>query len=297
MKKLRKRYPVPVSIVLTVLFPLIGGLAALPLMLFDGFVEKNLYLAQLIAEIVTFAVMAVLALLMGMGFVFRRSGKPLKELLLPCLAIVLFYTFAGLEMLILCFGQPVQPPLKILGYVLCMLAIGLTEELVFRGMITRMLFAKYGRNPVGVWISVLLSSLLFGLMHLTNAAGGAIDMGSVLVQAVGASALGICLAGIYLRTGSLWTVALLHAYMDFCALLSSGVFATDSMQDLLGEYSAENLLSVVIYLALGMFLLRPSQMKKITDADGTVPQGQIVGLMAVVMLLSGLAAAVTVLSV
>ena len=294
MKTLRKRFPVPVSIVLTILFPLIGGLAALPLLLFEELITDNLYLAQLIAEVATFVIFLLITLLLGMQFIFRPSHKPLREHILPCLAILVVYTFALLESVILCMDQPLQPPIKILWYVLCMLAVGITEELVFRGLITRMLFAKYSRSSVGVWISVLLSSLLFGLMHLSNAAGGVIDLGSILVQVVGAAALGICLSAIYLRTGSLWTVALLHGYMDFCGLISSGVFAADSMGDLLSGYSGDTLIAGVVYALLGIFLLRPSKMKRLTDPEAQPSTGQIIGLMALVMLTSGVLSAVAV---
>ena len=230
---------------------------------------------------------------MGMQFIFRRSRKPLGERILPCAAILVLYTLALLGGITLCLEDPLQPPLKILSFVLCMLSVGLTEELIFRGLITRILYAKYGKNPVGVWLSVLLSSLLFGLIHLSNAIGG-VELGSVLIQVVGASALGICLSAIYLRTGSFWTVVLLHAYMDFCGLVSSGVFVSDSLADLLGGYSSGSLIAAAVYAALGIFLLRRSKMKTITDLSAEPPQGQIIGLMITVLLLVGVASAVAV---
>ena len=297
MKTLRKRFPILISIVLTVLFPLIVIPAARPLAAFGDFFADNLYLAQLIAEIMTFAVFLILAALMGLGFIFRRSRKPVRQLLVPCTAILVIYSISLLGNLSLSLGYPLQPPLKILWFLLCMLSVGLTEELVFRGMITRMLFAKYGRNPVGVWFSVLLSGLLFGLMHLSNAYGGVIDLKSVLVQVVGACMLGICLGAIYLRTGGYWTVALLHAFMDFCGLFSSGVFTVDTLTDTLGSYSAVNLVSVIPYLAIGLVLLRPGKMRTVTDPNGQASQGQIIGLMITVMLIAGLISAVTVLTV
>ena len=296
MQYLRKHYTVPVSIVLAVLFVGLNQLLGLPLRYMGDVVKQHFYLAQLILELIVFAVFAVLAVLMGMGYVFRRTKKPLGSLILPCAAILVLYTFALIGTLIMCFGDPLQPPLKILAFILCMLSVGLTEELVFRGLIARMLYARFGRNPVGVWLSVLLSSLLFGLVHLSNALSG-VDLTSVLIQVVGASALGICLAAIYLRTGSFWTVVLLHAYMDFCGLISSGVFTTASLNDLLGGYTAGSLVSAVVYAALGIFLLRRSKMKAITNISGEPTQGQIIGLMIPVFLLAGIFSAVAVLSV
>ncbi len=296
MKNLRKRYPIPVSIALALLFLAVNFLLSLPLIRIADTVAQNLYLFQLIVELLTFAVFLIITILMGMQFIFRRTRKPLSKLVLPCAAILVVYTLALVGGVTLCLGDPLQSPLKILWFVLCMLSVGLTEELIFRGLITRMLYARYGRNPVGVWMSVLLSSLLFGLIHLSNAAGGAVELSSVLVQVVGASALGICLSAIYLRTGSFWTVVLLHAYMDFCGLVSSGVFVSDSLTDLLGSYSSSSLISAGGYAVLGIFLLRRSRMKTITDPSAEPSQGQIIGLMISVFLLAGITSAVAVLT-
>ena len=293
MKNLRKRFPVLVSIGLALLFLAVNYLLSKPLERIADTVAQHLYLFQLIMELVVFAIFLGLAVLMGMQFIFRRSRKPLGERILPCAAILVLYTLALLGGITLCLEDPLQPPLKILSFVLCMLSVGLTEELIFRGLITRILYAKYGKNPVGVWLSVLLSSLLFGLIHLSNAIGG-VELGSVLIQVVGASALGICLSAIYLRTGSFWTVVLLHAYMDFCGLVSSGVFVSDSLADLLGGYSSGSLIAAAVYAALGIFLLRRSKMKTITDLSAEPPQGQIIGLMITVLLLVGVASAVAV---
>lgn len=297
MKDLRRNYPILVSIVLTVLFPLISLLGSLPLLLWDMDWLENIYLAQLLSELVLLALMILAALVLRMGYVFRRSRKSAAANLVPVLPIALFYTFALWETLILCSEEPLRPPLQALWFFLCMMAVGLAEELTFRGLITRMIYEKYGYTSVGVWFSVVVSSLLFGAVHLSNAAGGTMELGGVLVQMVGAAALGMCLAAIYLRTRSLWTVALLHGYMDICALISTGVYKSDTLQEIVGSYSAANLIAAAAYGALALFLLRPSQMKKITDSKAQPPQNHVIGLMLAVMLLAGLASAVTVLTV
>ena len=294
MKKLRMKYPVPVSIALCVLFPLASVLGTLPVLIFPS-LAKELYLAQLLAEISVLVVMTLAMLLLGMRFILRRSAKTLPEKLLPCLPLIVIYFISMLVTLIQELHGSLEPPLRILWYVLCMLAVGAAEELTFRGLITRMLFVRYRSTAAGVWFSVLFSSLLFGLVHLTNAAVA--DMGGVLVQVAGAAVLGICLSAIYLRTGSLWTVALLHAFMDFCGLASSGLFGTDALEELVGSYNASNLAGVALYLAIGLFLLRPSKMKLLTDPKAEPSQGQIIALMAVVALFAGLLSCVTVMSV
>src|SRR5262249_41293070 len=67
------------------------------------------------------------------------------------------------------------------------------EELFFRGFLGRGLIGRYG-----VLAGVLLTSLLFGTIHVHP------------ILICGAAAFGICVHLIYLATRSLWVPALLH---------------------------------------------------------------------------------------
>ena len=62
----------------------------------------------------------------------------------------------------------------------------------------------------------------------------------------------------------------------------------------MGGYSSGSLIAAAVYAALGIFLLRRSKMKTITDLSAEPPQGQIIGLMITVLLLVGVASAVAV---
>lgn len=67
---------------------------------------------------------------------------------------------------------------------------------------------------------LIASALVFGLIHLTNAAG--MDLPSLLVQALYAIVVGLLLGAIYLRSDDIATVILAHAAIDF----SNQIFAT-----------------------------------------------------------------------
>ena len=298
MRTLRKKYPVWVSIVLVAGFLGASVLGSLPLLLWKGAFDQGEYLPQLIVELFCLAVLVLLTLLLRMGDTFRRGRLGLGQTLLPMLPILLLYTYSAAgQWIISCMGKTPLPGLRVLWYVLCMLAVGITEELLFRGLITRMIFEKYGKSSVGVWLTVLVSSLLFGTVHLINAVGGMADLGGVLVQMVGAAALGMCICAIYLRTGSLWAVALLHAFMDLVALLPSGVYGVADLGDMVSGYSWESLVASLVYVALALFLLRPSKLKTIIGPPKEPAQGLVIKLMLAVMLLSGLWTAVLVMLV
>jgi membrane protease YdiL (CAAX protease family) len=92
----------------------------------------------------------------------------------------------------------------LVGYVLT----GFMEEGLMRGVVLRVL------GPLGVRRSVLISSALFALLHLTNVLFR--NPFIVLAQMVGAFVHGIGLSAIRLRTNTIWFVVILHALHDLC---------------------------------------------------------------------------------
>jgi membrane protease YdiL (CAAX protease family) len=93
----------------------------------------------------------------------------------------------------------------------------LTEEVYFRGLVLGWL-----RRHWGLAWAVGLSSLLFGIMHLKwltpGGAGG-------MVATVELVAMGVLLAFVAVRTGSLWASFITHGVNNLCAALVA-VFLT-----------------------------------------------------------------------
>lgn len=88
-----------------------------------------------------------------------------------------------------------------------MVLAGVVEETAFRGiLLTRLL-------PRGLWTAVLLSSALFGLLHVANLFLGS-PWQTVLLQVTFAAMAGTGYAAMRLRTGSLWPPIVLHALFD-----------------------------------------------------------------------------------
>lgn len=78
----------------------------------------------------------------------------------------------------------------------------LMEELLFRGLILRGLLGRF--RP---WVAVLLSAMLFGLMHVNP------------WQMVPTFFLGLVFGWFYLRTGSLWPCVAAHALNNLLFLV------------------------------------------------------------------------------
>ena len=131
---------------------------------------------------------------------------------------------AGIIVIMLVFGSfptgELNTPGGIVVYVLTMLAIGASEDLTMRGVITETLLEHFGADRGGIIKAVVLSAILFGVIHLGNvAAGGSVPV--VLNQVLQAALGGMVLGLLYLRTGNIWVPVITHALWDFFALLSS----------------------------------------------------------------------------
>ena len=96
------------------------------------------------------------------------------------------------------------------------LIVAWTEEAFFRGLILQTLL------PAGIRIAIILSALLFGLPHLFNVLGGLWDPLFVIANTVAAFGIGITFAALVIRTGTIWPPVMIHALVNFTALLSLG---------------------------------------------------------------------------
>jgi membrane protease YdiL (CAAX protease family) len=82
---------------------------------------------------------------------------------------------------------------------------GLVEELLFRLGMPALLFGITGNGVV----AFLLASVLFGLLHLYQKVWGVL----------GATLLGLALSLLFLMTGSIWIVIIVHALIDLRSLV------------------------------------------------------------------------------
>jgi membrane protease YdiL (CAAX protease family) len=89
----------------------------------------------------------------------------------------------------------------------------LTEEIYFRGIVL-----GWVRRHGGMAWAIGLSSLVFGGMHLKWLTPG--GMGGMVVTAE-LVAMGVLLAMVAVRTGSLWTSVIAHGVNNLCAALAA----------------------------------------------------------------------------
>ncbi len=148
--------------------------------------------------------MAALALAVYVAFVRFVERRPVSELSLPGMGRELgiglligagLYTLGILILMVLGIYriEGLNPWYFVLTAVAMALSSGVFEELLFRGALFRIV-----EEWLGSWISLVVSSLVFGLVHLANPAGTVIGALYISIEA------GLLLAAAYMLTRRLW---------------------------------------------------------------------------------------------
>ena len=103
----------------------------------------------------------------------------------------------------------------ILFYALQCLCVGFFEEVAFRGCIFMLALQGRRRSVKDIFFAIVISSAVFGAIHLINIFAGASPI-AVILQ-VGYSFLigGMC-AVVLMKTHCIWHCVLLHAVYNFC---------------------------------------------------------------------------------
>jgi membrane protease YdiL (CAAX protease family) len=134
--------------------------------------------------------------------------------------------------------------------VLFTLFIGVDEEIYSRGLIFGVL-EKYG-----AWVAILVSSLDFGLLHITNYFFGGQNLDVTFAQMIGATGFGFMSAGLMLYSGSILPSIVFHGLSDLQMTQESAqVYAKSltSSPDWVGTG-----VEVALYGVIGLLLIMAS---------------------------------------
>lgn len=142
-----------------------------------------------------------------------RAGM-LRELAAgTALGLALFLVVAGL-LVALGFGaiEPGDGVQVLLPSLLWVIGTAISEEILFRGVLFRIL-----EERLGTWLALALSALLFGGLHATNQNASAASTLAIALEA------GVLLAAAYVATRRLWLPIALHAGWNLAQLGILGV--------------------------------------------------------------------------
>jgi len=152
----------------------------------------------------------------------------------------------------------------LLSLVIFCFLIGLFEELLCRGWIQNEFLKKFPKNRRQVFLSIILSSLIFGGMHISNIWIGGQEVLETIVQIIQATGLGILLGSVYFRTKNIWSSIFLHSFWDFAVFLGQiNIIKDCTTIDYSFKYSFYMLISSIIltaiYTLVSIYILRKSK--------------------------------------
>ena len=142
------------------------------------------------------------------------------------------------------------------------IAAGFYEETIFRG-VTVPIGMRYFKSEKRVGILVLISALVFGLMHIGNIMNGAsIQMG--IAQGIATIFAGIFFVAAYLRTGNILIPIFMHGIYDYMCFVTDPTLENGIMANDIGT-SALMLAVLVDVIAgiWGLYLIRPAKRAEI----------------------------------
>lgn len=152
-------------------------------------------------------------------------------------------------------------------FILSYIGTGLTEEILCRGIIQNIICDQLGRkNRKSIIVGILLSSVIFGIMHFGNLFAD-VSLQGVIVQAIYATFIGFYFGAIYARTKNIYSVSILHALLDTSSLFDTGVFGVGSIVKNISDGSIATVLFSLVYLALGLYILRSAKADEFVENE------------------------------
>ena len=263
----RRRY-LPRKVCLAIIF------VAAPILLWLELAKPTLtpdpVLAPLVNMTLTRLIGAVvfLALLLNEGYrILDPIQKPFWRSLLfalpPFLVVV-----NNMPILSMIWGDAYlvhKAPVYLIWFAAECLAIGLFEELAFRGVIFLMFAEKRHTTRKGLFWSLILTSAVFGGVHLVNVLMGA-GIGATILQIGYSFLIGAMCSVVLLKTRNIWICVMLHAIYDFCGTLMPTLGAGTWWDTPTVVFTAVLAVATAVYLVWQFFKLDLDEVGKIFKA-------------------------------
>lgn len=140
----------------------------------------------------------------------------------------------------------------LLVLILCV-GVGVYEEFTFRGLVFHGLLSRMGVTNKGMFWAIIISSLIFGLMHVDPFSMNWADPSQflqALLKVVQTGIFGFAAAVAVLRTRNIWPVALFHCLNDFILMLMYNGLMENPISTEYVLSGDEGLSVIAVYLVL-----------------------------------------------
>ncbi len=212
---------------------------------FDGIYDYTYYGKQFVHEVFWLICLLPVLLMFGNKYVFTQKRTPFFKSLTYAWPIVIYICFNLLRSTKE-IGT-VSNPLEILAIALLCVFIGIFEELLCRGWLMNEFIERFGDTRKNILFSIIISSLVFGLIHFGNIAVGQ-SLLLTLSQVLGAALIGLALGAIYYKTKNIWTVAFLHGFWDFAVFFGEVNVGVECVSPSVGADSISTIMAAFMLI-------------------------------------------------
>ncbi|MDR1617057.1 MAG: CPBP family intramembrane metalloprotease [Syntrophomonadaceae bacterium] len=149
---------------------------------------------------------------------------------------------------------------------------GLFEEVLYRGLVLKILLKKTGGSKRGIILACVISSAIFGLLHIVNILAGDTVLPTVTLI-ISATATGLFFAAVFMRTGKLWISIFLHGLLNVSSQIFNAIVSPDALTqnteaqartDIVG-FIINTLFQTLPILIAAVILLRKVKPDEISD--------------------------------
>ena len=264
LKKIRSlvyQHAIPATFIIFVLLEVIlSGLGKL-----FSLLPKHL-LIQYLCEIILIIIPIALVFLFGFSRTFKK-GHFFRGLLY-CLPLIVVQVIALIIFFAGNLGNPEanwKPWYLIIFELFTIIGVGIREECIYRATLQNIVAKKHANSVKGIWITVIIGAVIFGLCHVSNIFFG-VEWQGVIKQVISATFVGVLFGAVYLRSGSIWTLILVHTLTDVAGLARSIFLNVSDVEIMSGlSFSWISLIFDLFYVGLAIFLLRPSKCKQVYE--------------------------------
>ena len=233
------------------------------------------YGSSAIVEAVCAFIILIVLLLFKNSYIFteKKTGF-LKSLLVGGYITVIATILLGISI------TSIKGTINILdlgSLIIFCLFIGIFEEFLCRGWIQNEFIERFDNTRKGVILSIFLSALIFGGIHISNIWIGGQSVIETIAQIVQAVGLGFLLGSIYYRTKNIWSVVFLHGYWDFSLFLGEINIikaCTDATSSLEGKIFSliSSLLIALASTMVGLYVLRKNKTQGYIEGENLTPE-------------------------
>lgn len=122
---------------------------------------------------------------------------------------------------------------------------GLFEEVLYRGLVLKILLKKIGGSKRGIILACVISSVFFGLLHIGNILSG-YPVLPIVTQMISAIATGLFFAAVFMRTGKLWISIFFHGLLNVSVQIFDAIVSPDALTQNIESQAGADIVGFII---------------------------------------------------